>query len=233
MPLLLIDKPLKWSDSGILHVILAVHEAWYGFPFYHCHVLLSQPSAATSKRLLEYKKMIGDRQLAKLVKFFTDAPSSRYTPDDISITFGEARIKYDPLPDDYDATGFVDRAVYGKLMLDAATLAAGTLVEDRFVTNESFNLYAMKPFAEGKLIAIARLIHARLNRFTVEVRLIDEQGLAIASSHGTFAVTSMPAEPGDDGEPVDNDTEEDHVEDTKSVAYGSLWRTPFGYIHQN
>lgn len=178
--------------------------------------------------------MIGDRQLAKLVKLFTEAPSSRYTPDDISITFGEARIKYDPMPDDYDATGFVDRAVYGKLMLDAATLAAGTLVEDRFVTNESFNLYAMKPFGEGKLIAIARLIHARLNRFTVEVRLIDEQGLAIASGNGTFAVTSMPAEPGDDVQPMDDDIEEeDQVEDSKSIAYGSLWRTPFGYIHQN
>ena len=64
--------------------------------------------------------MIGDKQLARLVKFFTEAPSSRYTPEDISITFGEARIKYEPVFEDHDATGFIDRAVYGKPMLDAA-----------------------------------------------------------------------------------------------------------------
>ncbi len=174
--------------------------------------------------------MIGDRQLAKLVKFFTEAPSSRYTPEDISITFGEARIKYDPMLDDYDATGFVDRAVYGKVMLDAATLAAGTLIEDRFVINESFNIYAMKSFTEGKLIAVARLIHAQLNRFTVEVRLIDEEGLAIASGHGTFAVSSMKI---DESQQSEDDAEEESSEDAQNIAYGSMWRTPFGFIHQN
>lgn len=174
--------------------------------------------------------MIGDRQLAKLVKFFTEAPSSRYTPDDISITFGEARIKYDPVQEDYDATGFVDRAVYSKLMLDAATLAAGTLIEDRFVVNESLNVYAMKPFTEGKLIAVARLIHAQRNRFTVEVRLIDEQGMAIASAHGTFAISSMKIE---GSQQSDEHAEEEPAEDSQNIAYGSMWRTPFGFIHQN
>ncbi len=187
-------------------------------------------AGSPSKGALASKKMIGDRQLAKLVKFFTEAPSSRYTPDDISITFGEARIKYDPVQEDYDATGFVDRAVYGKLMLDAATLAAGTLVEDRFAVNESFNMYAMKSFTEGKLIAVARLIHAQLNRFTVEVRLIDEQGLAVASANGTFAVKGVKM---DDAQQSDDDAEEDPTDDSRNIAYGSMWRSPFGFIHQN
>ena len=172
--------------------------------------------------------MIGDRQLARLVKFFTEAPSNSYTPEDISITFGEARIKYDPSFEDHDATGYIDRSVYSKLMLDASTLAAGTLIEDHFVVNESFNLYAMKPFVEGKLIAVARLVHAQRNRFTVEVRLLDEEGRAIASGHGSFAI----------GAPTQDETPEAseeaaELDDSEVVAYGSLWRTPYGYVHQN
>lgn len=170
--------------------------------------------------------MIGDRQLAKLVKVFTEAPSSKYTQEDIAITFGEARIKYVPAFDDFDATGYVDRAVYGKLMLDAATLAAGTLIEESFVVNESFNLYAMKPKREGQLIAVARLVHAQQNRYTVEVRLLDKEGHAVASGHGTFALSKHDARHADIADMGDEDTSED-------VAYGSLWRTPFGYVHQN
>ncbi len=174
--------------------------------------------------------MIGDRQLARLVKFFTEAPSNKYTAEDISITFGEARIKYNPAFDDYDATGYVDRAVYGKLMLDAASLAAGTLIEDHFVVNESFNIYAMKPFLEGKLNAVARLIHAQHNRYTVEVRLLDEKGRAVASGNGSFSLGDKPFD-GDlsareEGHDLDTD-------ETEAVAYGSMWRTPFGYVHQN
>ena len=170
--------------------------------------------------------MIGDRQLAKLVKVFIEAPSSKYTQEDIAITFGEARIKYEPEFDDFDATGYVDRAVYGKLMLDAATLAAGTLIEESYVENESFNLYAMKAKRSGKLIAVARLVHAQKNRYTVEVRLLDEEGHAVASGHGTFAVSKHEFQ-----EPHPDMLDEELA--SEGVAYGSLWRTPFGYIHQN
>ena len=173
--------------------------------------------------------MIGDRQLARLVKFFTEAPSSKYTPEDISITFGEARIKYDPAFEDHDATGFIDRAVYGKLMLDAATLAAGSLSQDRFVVNDTFNIYAMKPLIEGKLVAVARLVHAQRDRYTVEVRLLDADGMAIASGHGSFSLGNQSVE---EKEPRANDAA-DEVDDSEVVAYGSVWRTPFGYIHQN
>ena len=175
--------------------------------------------------------MIGDRQLARLVKFFTEAPSSKYTPEDISITYGEARIKYDPVFEDQDATGFIDRAVYAKLMLDAASLAAGTLIEDRFVVNESFNIYAMKPFLEGKLIAVARLVHASKNRYTVEVRLLDSEGRAVASGYGSFSLSNQLIEDTDESELPEESLRNEDSEGT--VAYGSMWRTPFGYIHQN
>ncbi len=175
--------------------------------------------------------MIGDRQLARLVKFFTEAPSSKYTPEDISITYGEARIKYDPVLEDQDATGFIDRAVYAKLMLDAATLAAGTLIDDRFVVNESFNIYAMKPFLEGKLVAVARLVHASRNRYTVEVRLLDADGRPVASGYGSFSLSNHSLDDSDEaGLPEES---LDAEESEGAVAYGSMWRTPFGYIHQN
>ena len=172
--------------------------------------------------------MIGDKQLAQLVKRFTEAPSSLYTPEDIAITFGEARIKYQPTATDFDAAGNVDRAVYFKLMLDASTLAAGSLADHRFVINESFNVYAIKAIQEGRLSAVARLVHAERSTYTVEVRLLDAEGHALASGHGTFTLDLNEAFSGS-AEPEINEDAPQHLR----VAYGSLWRTRFGYVHQN
>ncbi len=174
--------------------------------------------------------MIGDRQLAKLVKFFIDAPSSMYKPEDIAITFGEARIRYVPVSSDLDATGNVDRAIYTKLMLDAAGLAAGSLLDTHFVVNESFNTYAMKPMKEGhRIAAIARLINAQKNRYTVEVRLIDENGMAIASGVGMYTKSATIM----DQEAFDASDEQDDLQENTGIAYGAIWRSPFGFIHQN
>ena len=170
--------------------------------------------------------MIGDKQLARLVKQFTDSPSSRYTPEDIAITFGEARIKYEPSPIDFDAAGNVDRSIYFKLMFDAATLAAGSLADFRFVINESFNIYAIKAIQEGRLAAIARLVHAQRNTYTVEVRLLDTNGHALASGHGTFSLDLNESFTAEMREQAD-------ASERIQIAYGSLWRSPFGYMHQN
>ena len=172
--------------------------------------------------------MIGDRQLARLVKRFTDAPSSPYVPEDIAITFGEARIKYQPAPTDFDGSGAVDRAVYFKLMLDAATLAASSLTDRYPVVSESFNVYAMKAAHAGELVAAARLIHAERNTFTVEVRLIDDQGRALASGHGSFSLDLTPR-----SAPVPADESDTPAVRPAGVAYGALWRTPYGFVHLN
>ena len=87
----------------------------------------------------------------------------------------------------------------------------------------------MKPFLEGKLIAVARLIHATRNRYTVEVRLLDADGRAVASGYGSFALSNQSL-----GDAEDSDLPEEALDsDEDAVAYGSMWRTPFGYVHQN
>jgi acyl-coenzyme A thioesterase PaaI-like protein len=175
--------------------------------------------------------MIGDKPLAKLVKFFTEAPSSIYLPEDISITFGEARIRFSPASSDLDATGYVDRALYIKIMSDAANLAAGSLIDTHFVVAESFNAYAMKAVREDtRLAAVARLIQAQENNYTVEVRLLDDNGIAVASGMGVFSIGSTPLEE-DASDAQHRDTED--PPDEPEIAYGSIWRTPFGYLHLN
>ena len=52
--------------------------------------------------------------------------------------------------------------------------------------------------------------------------------ITIASGHGTFLL--------DISEAIAGGHEEAHEDEASShlrVAYGSLWRTRFGYIHQN
>ncbi len=174
------------------------------------------------------------KQLVKLVKRFTDAPSNPYAPKDIAITFGEARIRYMTQASDITAANHVDRSVYAKLMLDAATLAASSLVGTQVVTNESFNLYGLTDVHAGPLTSVARLVHTDEALYTVETRLFDSQGEPIGSGYGTFTADEAPDVDDDSLAEVDAVPEEDQSEDSSDdIAYGSLWRSPVGFIHLN
>ncbi len=80
------------------------------------------------------------------------------------------------------------------------------------------------------LAAVARLVHAEHDRYTVEVHLLDAQGMAIASGTGIFS--RSPVALNDVTPEATVDDPEETLEET-GIAYGSVWRTPFGYIHLN
>ena len=173
--------------------------------------------------------MTGFKQLVNLVKRFTSSPSSPYRPQDIAITFGETRISYVIQPSNITRTGHVDRGIYAKLMLDAATLAAGTLAEEQDVLNDSFSMYSPVDVQSSRLTAVARLTHSDNGRYTVETRLLDENRTPVASGYGLFSVSEAPIEP------VSEDTEEIEPAPDRPVhiAYGAMWKSPVGLIHLN
>lgn len=169
--------------------------------------------------------MINERHLDRLQRLYAAAPSSLYEMDDLSVSAGQARIAFQTEDVDLDAAGTVDRALYFKLLSDASALAAGSLVEDRLVTGETFDLYVTRPVSGGELTALARVVSARGTVFTVEAVLVDDSGHKVAAGHGVFTRSAVklpdPAEPlpEEEAEPV--------------IAYGSVWESPFGLIHQN
>ena len=168
--------------------------------------------------------MINERHLDRLQRLYASAPSSLYEAEDLSVSAGQARIAFQTEPEDHDAAGVIDRALYFKLLADAAALAAGSLVEDRMVLSETFDLYVTRSVAEGEMTAMARVVSARGTIYTVEAVLVDEDGHKLAAGHGVFARSAI--------ELPDVPEERDEA-DPPAVAYGSVWESPFGLIHQN
>ena len=174
--------------------------------------------------------MTGFKQLVNLVKRFTSSPSSPYKPQDIAITFGEARISYVPQASDYAHSGNVDRGIYAKLMLDAATLAAGSLVENQDVTNDSFSMYGPVDVQSNRLTAVARLTHTDQGRYTVETRLLDENMNPVGSGYSVFSVSKLVDQP----EKVEEETPESAPNSRPmNIAYGAMWKSPVGLLHLN
>lgn len=174
--------------------------------------------------------MTGFKQLVNLVKRFTSSPSSPYKPRDIAITFGESRISYVPQASDYTLSGNVDRGMYAKLMLDAATLAAGSLAEDQDVVNDSFSMYGPVDVQSNRLTAVARLTHNDQGRYTVETRLLDEKMNSIGSGYGIFSVSTTAAQPEESNEKATDDAPHQRP---INIAYGTMWKSPVGLIHLN
>ena len=177
--------------------------------------------------------MTGFQQLVKLVKRFTSSPSSLYTPKDIAITFGEARISYAPKPSDLTHSGQIDRSVYAKLMLDAATLAAGSLVEDRDVLNDSFSMYGPIDVHSSRLTAVARMTHTDQERYTIETRLLDENRNPVGSGYGIFSISNSSEDREREAEHEDVDAADDAQEKPLHIAYGALWKSPMGLLNLN
>lgn len=169
--------------------------------------------------------MINEQHLDRLRRLFTDAPSSLYGPEDIGVWAGQARIQFETESEDRDASGSVDRSLYFKLLCDASSLAAGSLVEDQFVTSESFDLYVVRSISQGELVALAQVVSARGNLFMVEAVLTDDQGHKLARAHGVFtrSAVSLP----------EMEDEDAHVEAGEGTAIGMIWDSPIGPIHMN
>jgi acyl-coenzyme A thioesterase PaaI-like protein len=169
--------------------------------------------------------MINEQHLNRLRRLVSDAPSSLYGTEDIGVWAGQARIQFQTEDEDCDAAGTVDRALYFKLLNDAAALAAGSLVDEHFVTCESFDMYVMRSVAEGELVALAQVVTARDSLFTVEAVLTDENGRKLARAHGVFtrSTVSLPSL-----EEVDEETTGE-----RETAVGALWDSPVGLLNLN
>ncbi len=145
--------------------------------------------------------------------------------DDFVVLSGQARITFQTESEDRDAVGLIDRTLYFKLLSDASSMAAGSLVEDRFVLAETFDLYVTRSVTGGQLVALARVVSNRSGLLTVEAVLTDDQGRKVAGAHGVFsrAPIALPAVAFSDDEPSADE----------NLGTDSLWDSPLGPVHLN
>ncbi len=162
------------------------------------------------------------------MRLHRNAPSSFYADDEVVVGAGKARVLHPIDEQDLDASQRVDPAVYYKLLSDAALLAAGSLVEDRFVTTATFNYHVTQSVASGDLHAVAQVVHARADAYTVNTVLTDGEGRVLAMGYGTYNPSTIRFDEPDAGDDAPAEDEEDAIH-----IYGSFLETPFGYIGLN
>ncbi|MEZ4701814.1 MAG: hypothetical protein R2834_15860 [Rhodothermales bacterium] len=171
--------------------------------------------------------MINQRHYERLSRLHRDASSSFYADGDVTVGTGKARVIHPIGEQDLDASRRVDPTVYHKLLSDAALLAAGSLVEEQFVTVSSFNYYVTQTLASGKLLAAAQVVAARSTMYTVNTVLTDDNGRVLAIGYGTYTPGPVALE----GEPDTDASSEDPDEEIE--IFGSFLETPFGLVGLN
>lgn len=179
--------------------------------------------------------MIDERHFRKLESVYAAAPSSIYDRPALHVSLGQAQLDLDLDEVDVDAVGAIDRALYYKLLCDASALAANSLVEDRLVAAESFNMHVIRPSAWGAVTALSRVVSEHGAVYSVEAVLLDRDGQELALGNGLFSRSDIELY-GEGEPPFDRDDPDEAGAPDGSLtghAYGTLFQTPFGWIHLN
>ena len=119
------------------------------------------------------------------------APTNEYYRPAIQITDGGAEVRIAVRRDFFHAANAVHGSVYFKALDDATFFAANSVVEDVFVLTVSFNLYLLRPVAEGEIVARGRLVSRSRRLLVAEGILTDDRGREIARGSGTFMPSTI------------------------------------------
>jgi hypothetical protein len=142
-----------------------------------------------------------------------------------------ARIDSDPLR----LQAITSHAHYHDLLVDTATLAAGSLVEDRVVAAERFDMQVVQPGYSGLVTASAWVTLAQPPRYRVAVQLMSEEGHVLAQGAGMFAPSTTKLPPGSATGPsaAEHTASPRNRNKLEPAVYASVWVTPFGLLHLN
>ena len=178
--------------------------------------------------------MIREQHYKRLLKNYAAAPANIDRVTDMSVSSGKAQVTIDIRDEDRDAAGVIDRALYFKVLSDAAQLAANSLVDDRYVMPEFFNMYVTWPIVKGPITAEAQVISARDTVFTIEAYLVDSDGNRLAHGHGVFGRSAVELAE-EAPTPFEAESEKDEADeaDIELIVPQVVWQTPFGRIFPN
>ena len=172
--------------------------------------------------------MIDSRHFKRLEHIYTSSASSEHDLHDIAIALGRAELVADINTEQLSPQDVANHAHYHDVLSDAASLAAGSLVEDQVVMAEQFDMQVVTPEFSGPVTASARVTLAQPPRYRVEVQLMTEDGDLLAQGSGVFSPTSQELPPDPNPE---QDTERTAKPDP--AVYASVWPSPFGVLHLN
>lgn len=177
--------------------------------------------------------MINSQHFRRLEHMYAANHAPRHEMADVAVSLGRAemsaRIDTDPL----SLRSIANHAHYHNLLVDTASLAAGSLVEDRVVAAERFDMQVTNPGYSGLVKASARVTLAQPPRYRVEVQLVSEEGSVLAEGAGVFAPSTVKLPPDTDSEQPTAERAASPDERLAPAVYASVWPTPFGLLHLN
>lgn len=119
------------------------------------------------------------------------------------------------------------------MLVDAAALAAGSLVADRVVIAERFDMQVVQLGHSGLVTASARVTLAQPPRYRVVVQLMSEAGTVLAQGTGVFAPGPIKLPPDSVSGQAASDRAASPQNKPEPAVYASVWPTPFGLVHLN
>ena len=132
-----------------------------------------------------------EEHYGRLERMYLGAPVNDFFQPQISIEEARAEVSFSVRPDMMHAASAVHGSVYFKVLDDACFFAANSLVDDVFVLTASFNIYLIRPMAEGVIRGVGRVVHRSRRMFLAEGEVFDGQGRSIARGSGSFVRSAI------------------------------------------
>lgn len=131
-----------------------------------------------------------ERHLRALERMYHQAACNRLLKPLMRLERGRARVTMEVGPDLHHSGGGVHGHIIFKMLDDASFFAANTLFTDFLLVTAQFNLYFIRPVAEGVLTAYGTVKYRTFNLAVAEAEVINENGKEIAKGSGLFYKSS-------------------------------------------
>lgn len=169
--------------------------------------------------------MVANQHFRRLKHIYNSIPPEP-VGEDISISYGRAELE--GTIETVEAGAIVNRMPHHRLLSDAASLAAGSLEKEHFVTAEQFTLEIVDGEYEGPVVASAEVVLVEPPRYVVQAVLVSAAGDLVAEAKGVFR-------PGEDHLPPDpSPNDEGEVDSSPPPAsFMPVHTTPYGVVCLN
>ena len=174
--------------------------------------------------------MVDRQHFRRLEHIYESAPSEKSHPaQDVAVALGRAAFATEIDGDKRTPQELAGHTHYHRLLCDAGALAAGSLVEDRVVTVQQFNMSVMEQGYSGPVKVSARVVLAQPPGYHVEIHLYTPDGELLARGFGIFAPSEQELPP----DPAPEDDAGDERPSREPAVYASIWSSPLGVLHLN
>jgi len=164
---------------------------------------------------------------------YTTNRSLRHEMAHVTVSMGRAEMSARINPDPLRPHAITNHTHYHDVLVDTAALAAGSLIADRVVAAERFDMQVLQPGYSGLVTASARVTLAQPPRYRVAVQLVSEEGHVLAQGTGVFAPSPIKLPPDSVSGQAASDRVASPQNKLEPAVYASVWPTPFGLVHLN